>query len=112
MSCPNGQTCDETRGMCASGMMSMGGGGSGGGGSGGGGSGGGGGGGGGDGGGGGGGGGGGSPDAGSSPGTCMMDRDCGTPTHVCMSNQCVLGCAEIGGITCTQGQVCDTRLGR
>ena len=46
------------------------------------------------------------------PDSCSADIDCGLPpSMVCVANQCVPGCAEPGGLTCTGGTICDVRTG-
>lgn len=50
------------------------------------------------------------PDSGT--GLCTVDTDCGTPPRdICQAGQCVLGCAEAGGLMCTGGTVCDPATG-
>ncbi len=52
----------------------------------------------------------GQPDSGT--GICMVDADCGNPPiNVCVADQCVLGCGQAGGLTCTGGTVCDMATG-
>lgn len=46
-------------------------------------------------------------------GPCTTDEQCGTPpVNICFANQCVLGCGQPNGLTCTGGQVCNTANGR
>lgn len=41
-------------------------------------------------------------------GQCQTDQECGTPpADICVANQCVVGCNEPNGITCTGGTTCD-----
>jgi uncharacterized protein (DUF2141 family) len=42
----------------------------------------------------------------------MSDSACGAPAQICESGQCVLGCMEVGGLTCTGGNTCDPSTGR
>ena len=52
-------------------------------------------------------------DVSSAGGQCTMDSECGPPTRVCESQQCVLGCNEFGGLSCDpNSEVCDTNTGR
>lgn len=51
-------------------------------------------------------------DGGPNTGQCFMDTECGTPpVDICVANQCVKGCGEPDGVTCTGGTVCDTATG-
>ena len=46
------------------------------------------------------------PDA--SDGSCTRDDQCGVPPRdICVANQCVKGCNEPDGLTCTGGTTCD-----
>lgn len=48
----------------------------------------------------------------SGPSICRMDSDCGNPpVTVCVADQCVAGCNQPGGLTCTGGTVCDATTG-
>jgi hypothetical protein len=45
-------------------------------------------------------------------GICSIDSDCGTaPVDICIAEQCVLGCGQQDGLTCTGGQICDMPTG-
>ncbi len=45
-------------------------------------------------------------------GQCQTDQECGTPpVDICVANQCVKGCGQPDGITCTGGTVCDMPTG-
>ncbi len=46
-------------------------------------------------------------------GPCERDEQCGSPpADICFEMQCVRGCGEPGGLTCTGGQTCDPATGR
>lgn len=45
-------------------------------------------------------------------GSCTRDDECGTPpADICVANQCVAGCNEPNGLTCTGGTECDPVTG-
>lgn len=46
------------------------------------------------------------------PNACTSDPQCGAPSAVCENGRCFPGCAQIGGLTCAAGNVCDTTTGR
>lgn len=43
---------------------------------------------------------------------CTTDAQCGAPVGVCEAGQCVPGCGEIGGLTCSGNTVCSATSGR
>jgi hypothetical protein len=45
-------------------------------------------------------------------GACTTDPECSPPTEICMAGACVLGCGQPNGVTCENGDVCDTNTGR
>lgn len=45
-------------------------------------------------------------------GGCSTDSQCNPPSQICMAGECTLGCAQPGGITCSNGEVCDNTTGR
>lgn len=46
------------------------------------------------------------------PGGCNDDSQCAPPMTICEGQMCVLGCANPGGVQCTNGDICDTNTGR
>lgn len=44
--------------------------------------------------------------------TCMNDQACTPPATICESSQCIPGCAQVGGLQCTGGNVCSASTGR
>ncbi len=44
--------------------------------------------------------------------TCGGDNECSPPVAICESGQCIPGCAQVGGLQCTGGYVCNQTSGR
>jgi hypothetical protein len=44
--------------------------------------------------------------------TCSSDVQCGPPSSICESGQCIPGCAQVGGLVCTGGWSCNPSNGR
>jgi hypothetical protein len=44
--------------------------------------------------------------------TCSGDGECSPPVAICESGQCIPGCAQVGGVQCTGGYVCNSTNGR